>query len=343
MARVYASVKLGIWDDDDFRALTPPAQHLYFLLLTDPKLSYCGAGDWLPKRIRQKAKGWEITEILNAALELVDNRLIVIAEDTDEYLVRSFVRHDGVMAHSKLCVSAATATREIGSNSLRRVVIGELKRLKEERPDMPAWDRDAVQEILKRDSIDGRVADLFGEGFSPALREAFSQNVPSGYERPYESPHNSNSNSSPLQQQLKDKDSSSEVATATTRPDVEAILDHLESKIKDNGARIPTRGTKARDAVRLMLDRDERKADAIMAAIDYATGDEFWRANILSAAKLREKYDQLSLNAQRDKWKRPTDRHERESQFWENEMANTIASDERRNAPPNTTLEIEAS
>jgi len=137
------------------------------------------------------------------------------------------------------------------------------------------------------------------------------------------------------------EDISSEVATATTRPDVEAILDHLESKIKDNGARTPTRGTKARDAVRLMLDRDGRTQDQVIAAIDYATGDEFWRANILSAAKLREKYDQLSLNAQRDKWKRPTDRNERKMQFWQSEVDQARAFDE--NQQTNRPLEIEAS
>uniref|UniRef100_UPI003561EE3F hypothetical protein n=1 Tax=Actinotalea sp. TaxID=1872145 RepID=UPI003561EE3F len=55
------------------------------------------------------------------------------------------------------------------------------------------------------------------------------------------------------------------------------------------------------DAARLLLDRDGRTVKQVEAAIDYATTDEFWRANILSMVKLREKYDQLRLHASRAK------------------------------------------
>jgi hypothetical protein len=46
-----------------------------------------------------------------------------------------------------------------------------------------------------------------------------------------------------------------------------------------------------------MLDRDGRTEDQIHRAIDWCQDDEFWRANILSMPKLREKYDQLRLRA----------------------------------------------
>ena len=36
--RNYAQLNIAIWNDDDFRALTPQAQHLYFLLLSHPTL-----------------------------------------------------------------------------------------------------------------------------------------------------------------------------------------------------------------------------------------------------------------------------------------------------------------
>ena len=34
--------------------------------------------------------------------------------------------------------------------------------------------------------------------------------------------------------------------------------------------------------------------------IEWATSDDFWKPNILSAVKLRAKYDQLRLSAERD-------------------------------------------
>jgi len=45
MAREFAKIKASIWQDDDFRALPVEAQHLYFVVLTDPDLSYCGVAD----------------------------------------------------------------------------------------------------------------------------------------------------------------------------------------------------------------------------------------------------------------------------------------------------------
>ena len=138
--------------------------------------------------------------------------------------------------------------------------------------------------------------------------------------------------------------SSSELAHASRpaddRPEIDTILDYLDERIEANGANRPKRTAKARDSIRLMIDRDGRDPEGVKAAIEYATGDDFWRANILSAPKLREKFDQLSLNAQRDKWKRPNDRHARESQFWEDERASMAGLGE---PSPTNHLEIEAS
>lgn len=97
-----------------------------------------------------------------------------------------------------------------------------------------------------------------------------------------------------------EKSFSSEVAGATIRDDVIEILDHLDAAIVRNGAKKPARTKKNIDAARLLLDRDGRSVRQVKAAIDWATEDSFWRANILSMAKLREKYEQLRLQAQRD-------------------------------------------
>lgn len=83
------------------------------------------------------------------------------------------------------------------------------------------------------------------------------------------------------------------------RDDVERLCAHLADRIEANGAARPTVTTKWRDAARLMLDRDGRSETEIRGAIDWCQADEFWRANVLSMPKLREKYDQLRLQAQR--------------------------------------------
>jgi len=98
--------------------------------------------------------------------------------------------------------------------------------------------------------------------------------------------------------------SSSEAADAPLRPDVEDLLDYLDQQITatDPEAKLPTRNKKNRDAARLLLDLDNRTPEQVKAAIDFATHDEFWRTNVRSMSKLRDKYDQLRLQAQK---KRP--------------------------------------
>ena len=92
--------------------------------------------------------------------------------------------------------------------------------------------------------------------------------------------------------------SSSEVATAPIRPEIEALCTLLADLIEQNGSKRPTVTQKWRDACRLMLDRDGRTAEQIAYLIRWCQGDEFWRSNVQSMPKLREKFDQLRLKAQ---------------------------------------------
>jgi hypothetical protein len=89
------------------------------------------------------------------------------------------------------------------------------------------------------------------------------------------------------------------VPAITSRPDVERLCRHLADRIEANGCKRPAIGKKWRDAARLMIDRDGRTEQQITAAIDWCQDSEFWRANILSMPKLREKYDQLRMQAVR--------------------------------------------
>lgn len=95
------------------------------------------------------------------------------------------------------------------------------------------------------------------------------------------------------------RSSSSEVADATTRPEIDSLLDLLDERIRQNGAKVPSRTKRNWDAARLLIDRDKRTPEQIATAINWATNDEFWRSNILSMSKLREKYEQLRMAAQR--------------------------------------------
>ena len=88
-----------------------------------------------------------------------------------------------------------------------------------------------------------------------------------------------------------------ETTTGEVSPEVTELLDHLDQRIESNGAKKPTRSKGNVDAMRLLIDRDGRTPEQIHRVIDWATSDSFWRSNILSATKLRAKFDQLLIKA----------------------------------------------
>ncbi len=84
----------------------------------------------------------------------------------------------------------------------------------------------------------------------------------------------------------------------TTEPTTESRLcDLLADEIARNTGRRPKVGKRWLDAARLLLDRDKRTAEQVAYLIRWSQASEFWRANILSMSKLREKWDTLALQA----------------------------------------------
>lgn len=79
------------------------------------------------------------------------------------------------------------------------------------------------------------------------------------------------------------------------RPDVFRLLDLLDEEIRKNGARkLPTRSAGNLNAMRLLLDRDGYSEEEIADVIRWCQADQFWHTNILSAAKLRDKFERLA-------------------------------------------------
>lgn len=88
-----------------------------------------------------------------------------------------------------------------------------------------------------------------------------------------------------------------EKPSSAPRPDADRLCTHLADRITSNGSKRPNITKRWKDAARLLIDNDGRTEDQVHKAIDWCQDDEFWRTNILSMPKLREKYDQLRLKA----------------------------------------------
>lgn len=86
-------------------------------------------------------------------------------------------------------------------------------------------------------------------------------------------------------------------SSAERRLDVDALCDLLASLVEKNTNKRPSVSAKWRDEARLLLDRDKRDIDEVQRVMRWACNDSFWRSNILSMPKFREKYDQLKLKS----------------------------------------------
>jgi len=71
------------------------------------------------------------------------------------------------------------------------------------------------------------------------------------------------------------------------------LCDHLAEAITRNGNKVGTVGARWHQAMDRLVRLDGYTPDQVRQVIDWSQQDEFWQGNILSAPKLREKFDQL--------------------------------------------------
>jgi len=154
MARDRASIRLDIWADQDWRDLPQGAQHLYMLLLSHPTLSYAGVADWKPGRLAAMTHGATAESVIADAGALREGIFIVVDADSEEVLVRSFIKHDGLMKQPKLVVSMANAYAAIASRTIREVVAFEVQKLRTKEPELNAWGVKQVQTVLAAKGCD---------------------------------------------------------------------------------------------------------------------------------------------------------------------------------------------
>lgn len=182
MPRDHARVNLTIWTDPDFRALPPAAQHLYLTLWTAPELTYCGVHDWRPSRLSGLSRGFTGEHIETVAACLEAHHFFVIDRQTEECLIRSWVRFDGLMKQPRMAVSFVNAYASTASQTVRQVLVRELHKIREESPALPCWADARVAEVLDHPSISAKdlppVSDPFGDDFAPGLDMGLPQTQP---------------------------------------------------------------------------------------------------------------------------------------------------------------------
>lgn len=152
--RQYALIHRAILDDPSWRCLTRSQQNLYLLLLLKLSTNLCGVVDWRPKKLAVNASDMTVETIEADAVVLEKKLYIVRDEDTDEVLIRSFLRNDAPLKSSKTAIAVRSSYTDTASSKLRGVIVFELQWLYKEQRDWQGWDQ--VRDLLDLPSIDPR-------------------------------------------------------------------------------------------------------------------------------------------------------------------------------------------
>lgn len=101
---------------------------------------------------------------------------------------------------------------------------------------------------------------------------------------------------------VKQKRNTEQNATiAQYHSDVEYLTDLLVDKLKNNNpnAKVPSNLDSWKKEIHSMIEIDKYKFEQIARVIEFSQSDDFWKSNILSAKKLREKIGTLILQMNR--------------------------------------------
>ncbi|MGH6979154.1 MAG: hypothetical protein ACRED4_07670 [Brevundimonas sp.] len=150
MPRDHARIKTARAHDLDWRDLTQEAQWTYDAIVTQEGLSHAGVIDYRPGRIAALAKNGTVRKVETAVKTLEDARFVVVDRLTEELLVRSFVRHDGVFDRANMGKAVGRAFAKVVSTTVRQALIAEMARHYRDNPGLAGWHgmRDLYPDVM---------------------------------------------------------------------------------------------------------------------------------------------------------------------------------------------------
>ncbi|MEU8264460.1 hypothetical protein AB0C02_28040 [Micromonospora sp. NPDC048999] len=129
VARSEARILVSIWTDADFLALSEGAQRMFMFLCSQPDLAHDGVLALRERRWSKSAAGLTRTDVEHRLEELQHARFIVIDEDTEEVLIRSFIRRDKVYRQPNVLRAAADHLAVVSSRTILAAIAAELRRV----------------------------------------------------------------------------------------------------------------------------------------------------------------------------------------------------------------------
>lgn len=139
MARQYAQIQVSIWSDEDFKALDAELQHAFFVLISQPRMNLCGVIDYIPTRIAGCVNQWSTDDVERLVKGLEAERYVFVDRDTQELLIRTFIRNDGLLKMPNVAQGMASDYGEVMSDRLRKELDKELEKAFSDDPELGGW------------------------------------------------------------------------------------------------------------------------------------------------------------------------------------------------------------
>jgi len=251
MPRDRANIRTDIWGDSDWRRLTFGAQWLYQHVLTHATLNAVGVVDWRPRRTLLVTQGLTMPVLREFTRELTESFFLVVDEEAEQALVRSYLRHDGVLTNPNMLKTVKRDYAAVTSDLLRGVIAHEANRLRTEYPSglvpkVNPWERAELTTLLKSEPIDIRAlgADAHDKGLPPPMFDDTPPDTPSDTPSPRGSDRGSHT--------------ATTTATATEEPLSPAIADDGKVLIPDGWTPSASHRDKAK-SLGLDVDRESQR------------------------------------------------------------------------------------
>ncbi len=129
MARDHGRIFSSIWSDRDFMAMSQEPQRFYIFLVTQSNLSAAGVLPVTARRWAASSSDLTPGEVYDLLDELSDRRFVVWDRDTEEVMIRTYLRYDKIYRQPNMMLKAVNDAAEIVSARIRLALLSELDRL----------------------------------------------------------------------------------------------------------------------------------------------------------------------------------------------------------------------
>ena len=184
MARDFMQLKVNAWQDDDWTALTLEQQAVYLMLSSQATTNLAGVLDYLPGRFSRLSAGTTPAHIRRIINDLEHAGMVFVDEDTEELLIRAYVRVSEAWKMPNCAKSIATIAAQTMSRKLQAVLLYELQRVLAETAAEGKWES-------SRKALAGAVHSLESAGIEPWNKGNNNPSVnpsPKGYVKGYVNP-----------------------------------------------------------------------------------------------------------------------------------------------------------